>query len=589
LIISLSLIACAFGFYRYNAQILRENLIENTKNSLNLLDSQMSGIFSNMNESLVTLQLSESFLNIVKPIEESRDNYFSFHPLAASETRALFQHILLSKTYKSSIHFVSVYYDNIGQGSSFPVPYKDKEKVEKNKTVARLLEDGDFITFVPPHDDFWTGKDGKVLSIARAVGNTYDLYGILEYSVDIGAITALLSNYESPDDYNFLLFDTDDSLLFSDADIPMTNKITLEYKKDKNNLIRGCFFPLSGNLTVYKHSGLTDWTMVLNRNISSFTNRLNKLGVVTILAFVIIFATVNLFLYLLTRYLTKPLRSLRDQLLEFSEVVPDIKIDVNTENNEIIVLAESIQDIFNQIYIQNNKLIEARKREMNAHYSAMEAQLNPHFLYNTLSVIGANGLLSNNLIISRMCSELSKLLRYSISYTGKSVTMESEIENIKSYLYIMQTRYEDSLEYIWELDNTLDSVRVPKLILQPLIENCFQHGFHDIPPPWKIAIKSYRKSDYWYISVSNNGHAVLRDSKEQLMRRFNDMSAAFFENSGPVDTVEEHGLGLENTVMRLAIFYDGMEHFDLWSNNSWTTVEIGGVLEYQNQSIDHRR
>jgi sensor histidine kinase YesM len=186
-----------------------------------------------------------------------------------------------------------------------------------------------------------------------------------------------------------------------------------------------------------------------------------------------------------------------------------------------------------------------------------------------------------------MCSELSKLLRYSISYTGKSVALENEIENIKSYLYIMQTRYEDSLEYAWELDNTLDAVRVPKLILQPLIENCFQHGFYDIPPPWKIAIKLYRKSDYWYVSVSNNGRAFPRDSKEQLMRRFNDMRTAFFENSGPVDTVEKHGLGLENTVMRLAIFYDGLEHFDLWSNNGWTTIEIGGVIEYHNQGIDH--
>jgi sensor histidine kinase YesM len=327
--------------------------------------------------------------------------------------------------------------------------------------------------------------------------------------------------------------------------------------------------------------------MVLNRDISSFTSRLNKLSAITLLAFFIILSTVYVFLYLLMRYLTTPLRSLRDQLLKFSEIVPDIKIDVKTENNEIIILAKSIQDIFNQIYIQNNKLLEARKREISAHYSAMEAQLNPHFLYNTLSVIGANGLSSNNLIVSQMCSKLSELLRYSVLYTGKSVTLENEMENIRSYLYIMQTRYEDSLEYIWELDHALDIVRVPKLILQPLIENCFQHGFHNILPPWKIVIKSYHKSDCWYVSVSDNGQVFSQDLQKQLIKKFNDINTSFLKNSGLMDTVEKHGLGIENTVMRLAIFYDGHAHFNIDSNNGWTTIEIGGRLEYHNQSIDN--
>lgn len=338
---------------------------------------------------------------------------------------------------------------------------------------------------------------------------------------------------------------------------------------------------------MYKHSNLTDWIMVLNRDISSFTSRLNKLSAITLLAFFIILSTVYVFLYLLMRYLTTPLRSLRDQLLKFSEIVPDIKIDVKTENNEIIILAKSIQDIFNQIYIQNNKLLEARKREISAHYSAMEAQLNPHFLYNTLSVIGANGLSSNNLIVSQMCSKLSELLRYSVLYTGKSVTLENEMENIRSYLYIMQTRYEDSLEYIWELDHALDIVRVPKLILQPLIENCFQHGFHNILPPWKIVIKSYHKSDCWYVSVSDNGQVFSQDLQKQLIKKFNDINTSFLKNSGLMDTVEKHGLGIENTVMRLAIFYDGHAHFNIDSNNGWTTIEIGGRLEYHNQSIDN--
>ncbi|OYP60243.1 hypothetical protein CG709_00220, partial [Lachnotalea glycerini] len=223
----------------------------------------------------------------------------------------------------------------------------------------------------------------------------------------------------------------------------------------------------------------------------------------------------------------------------------------------------------------------ARQRALRAHYDAMEAQLNPHFLYNTLSVIGASALNTGNITVSKMCSELAKLLRYTISYSGKSVPLENEINNIQSYLFIMKTRHEDALECIWELDETINDIHVPKLILQPLVENCFQHGFQDIAPPWKIKIKSYQADGNWYVSVANNGSPFSIDKKEQLFQRFEQYKNSFFEEYDSNQFLEKQGFGLENTVIRLHIFYSGNEYFQISTQNQWTIITIGSKINEQ--------
>ena len=109
-------------------------------------------------------------------------------------------------------------------------------------------------------------------------------------------------------------------------------------------------------------------------------------------------------------------------------------------------MSKKIKELMEQIKKDETAL---RRTELRA----LQAQINPHFLYNTLSVIGMTGLASGNTDVSDMCTELSQLLRYSLSYTGQSVLLSQEIDNARHYLYIMKIRYEDDLKYEWQLDD----------------------------------------------------------------------------------------------------------------------------------------
>jgi sensor histidine kinase YesM len=141
----------------------------------------------------------------------------------------------------------------------------------------------------------------------------------------------------------------------------------------------------------------------------------------------------------------------------------------------------------------------------------------------------------------------------------------------------MKTRYEDLVEYQWDIDDSLNDVCVPKLILQPLVENCFKHGFSDKPPVWKIGIRSYRRDNCWFVSISDNGSGFTQEKIQELKSRIDEHKVLLSNYSGN-NPLEMKGLGLENTAMRLFIFFSGMERFEIKSQDGETIVEIGGVL-----------
>ena len=148
----------------------------------------------------------------------------------------------------------------------------------------------------------------------------------------------------------------------------------------------------------------------------------------------------------------------------------------------------------------------------------------------------------------------------------------------------MKIRYEDDLKYEWQLDDSLNDITVPKLILQPLIENCFQHGFHqagtEILPPWKIQIRSHHDKNRWYLSIANNGAPFQKEKLSNL--RPQDCRLYFYRKSGYGSRVHfpTSRICLENTILRLHIYYHGEEYFHVSGNeNEQTTVTIGGPLK----------
>ena len=582
---SLLLVGFSLFFYYYSANSLRENMRSTLSGSTSMIQNNLDTLLNDADNTLKELQLNTSLLDTARNIPESENNYLPTHIAARSAFQDRFRTTLISSDLDVSLNYVSKYYDHLGISSPNGTSYTKKTVLENNPYLTDIMDNINYVLYVPPHKDYWK-NNRTVISVVRSMRDIYHQYGLLIADFDMDTLTRrLLSGFDTPEDYDITILDDTDNLVYTSAST-LNHRTFLASWRSASEISPDSGSFSYGNLSVssYHLSDKTGWTVILSENSSIFAASIKRLLIISTLLFVIMFIIMSTFLMVVTRNLTQPLRQLTDKLtvLDPGENISAIP---GSSDNEIIFLTNAIQGYLSEIYDQNQRLTEQRKRTLIAHYDAMEAQLNPHFLYNTLSVIGMTGLASGNMDVSNMCTELSQLLRYSLSYTGQSVILSQEIDNARHYLYIMKIRYEDDLEYEWQLDESLNSITVPKLILQPLIENCFQHGFHqagvEIPPPWKISIRSHCDDTRWYLSISNNGAPFPEEKLTALHQKLSGFTFTGNQDMDYENTFRHQGYGLENTILRFHIYYRGEEYFHVSRNDSdnLTTVTIGGPLK----------
>lgn len=497
--------------------------------------------------------------------------------------------ILHSNNQYGSISYLSNYYDNVGVcNTKSDYNYLSKKYLKENKDLAEYLQTIKYVDYAAPHTNYWGNKKNS-FSIIRSMRTIKEQYGLLIFDFDEDVIKDLLCDFSNPDDHSIIILDKNGNPVYgsdSALDLAQIQKSYQAAVTDGTNI----FSFNDDTMSCFTVSPLTGWTFILNSSTLPYMNNLKELIVTSALLFLILAVIMSSFLYFVTRSLVRPMNEL---VVQLEHTNPDSNIQLKPisahSTNEIVILTNVIQGYLAEIYEKTLSLNEARRREFEAHYAAMEAQLNPHFLYNTLSVIGMTGLNNDDPTVFQMCSKLASLLRYSLSYTGQSVELGQEIANAKSYLYIMKIRYENDFSCTWELDPAVESIHVPKLILQPIIENCFQHGFRkegcEISPPWKIRIRSWCNEKNWYLSISNNGLPFDPDVFSNLQKHIQHFKPQQAAEKKELQMPERQGYGLENTVLRLSIYYDGNVYFNVTSDAEWISVIIGGPIHKDSTKI----
>lgn len=581
------LLLCSIFFYYYTSKSLKRHMHDTVSSDTTMLMNNLDSMLTDADNALKLIQTSPSFLKAAKEVTDSNDNYFSAHVPVNSICKSNFLITLHSADLDGSISYLSEYYDNIGVSiTRGTYNYIDKDILRKNNQLTQFLDENTYVSYAAPHTDFWEQK-GDSFSVIRSMRDMYHHYGILVFDYSTSVITSLLDNFEKPEDHFIMILDTEKKPVFVSNESIDIDQFYSSYQTASNNnpSQNGTFSHNNSSLSCYMVSPLTGWTFILSNSTASYMKSLKELVLISAILFLSLSVVMSSFLLLLTHLLTKPLKQLIKRLKDVNpgDNIEDEEISQNT-GNEIVILTNTIHKYLSEIYDKNQRLTDSRQRELQAHYSAMEAQLNPHFLYNTLSVIGATGLTYNSTTVYSMCNELASLLRYSLSFSGQTVHFNQEIQHANSYLYIMRMRFENDLECNWNIDPAINKLYIPKLILQPLIENCFQHGFqqnnYEVLPPWRIKIHAYLDKKRWYVSISDNGAPFDKDKLITLKQRIQQLQSSRNSNFEFVPIVPRQGFGLENTILRLSIYYDGDVYFNvIHENEEWTTITIGGPLK----------
>lgn len=295
--------------------------------------------------------------------------------------------------------------------------------------------------------------------------------------------------------------------------------------------------------TISTYSGYTYMTVQPEREILKPVQNLVK-----VLLFVVaIFLCIStLICYRLSRSIVKPIKHLKHiiQRMELDTLGVERATAYPVSVNELEELYQAFQLMSDNLNISMKKLMEAQEQEVKSRSLALQTQINPHFYYNSLSsimVLAENG---NTDEVSKMCRNLSKIMRYITDTSHIEITLKDEIEYTKKYLYCMKVRYQSSLNYTIDIPDELLNIPVPKLIIQPLVENALKYGT-DCEPPWHIRINGISTDDFWRIDVIDSGNGFTPQAIEKITENIRKAS----ENPG-LPEIKINGLGTLNVYLR---------------------------------------
>lgn len=252
--------------------------------------------------------------------------------------------------------------------------------------------------------------------------------------------------------------------------------------------------------------------------------------------------------FFLSRFVIRPLKQLESSMKHIEE--DHFKRKLPEEGYEEISLLSKafnrmstrLDELVNQVYL-------AEIREKDAQIRAMQAYINPHFLYNTLDTICWMSRMEHAEETCRLIEALSKLFRASIKDRGKTTTVEGELEHIHNYIMIQECRHTDSIEFVTEAAQDVMNCETVRFVLQPLVENAIVHGLEPSGEQGTIWIRVYKENDYLIMSVENDGleedTAELKKMMEQYKEGIKGMGLSNVNDRVRLCYGESYGLQFE--------------------------------------------
>jgi two-component system sensor histidine kinase YesM len=246
---------------------------------------------------------------------------------------------------------------------------------------------------------------------------------------------------------------------------------------------------------------------------------------------------------LIARSISRPVRELVACMKRVEKGDLAARVDFR-RGDELGVLGNSFNSMVERIKDLLDKVIEKQRRVRNSEIKALKAQINPHFLYNTLDSVNWLAQLNHVTEISVIVTELGQLLRNSISNGNDFSTVAESLETIQSYLRIQKIRYSDKFTAAIEVDPAIQQCQIPKLILQPLVENAIIHGLESKVGQGVLTVRGYQEGAELVFEISDNGVGI---SKKQLAALNREM-----ENEGDQAS---SSIGIPNVNRRIKLYY----------------------------------
>ena len=529
---------------------------EMTTQTLHAIDSNLELMIDHVNQDTYAVFWSKMFQDTLEEVSKG-----NLTVKTRTELQDCLTNIMLAGDYISSI----VFYDNIG--NSFMC---NREEVVSKKEIAvedaywyekAIKKDGDWIFETDGGGIVsYKSKNRNILSMIRVIKKKtdYSKLGILMVNIDEKTIREIFDSVGGNLNSNFYVL-MNDILIFGPKEkenYDVSKDIIGSLEENETKIVRS-----EENSMVYKKisSMIDGWTLAIETPMSSFSNSISYFN--TLIVLIVNIGMLILCWLFISRTVSRPIQKMEEQMMYSKSIPENLEVDEECED-EITNLKRTYNNLLNSI----RKLLERTKEEEKIirknELDLILEQINPHFLYNTLDVISGLTLIGDQDKSFQMTQALGRFYRNSLNSGCQVITVREELDIIKSYMTIINIRYNNEISIEYKVDENLLDILMLKLILQPLVENAVHHGMRQKEGKGKLCISVQALDDkLMEVSVRDNGVGIPEDKIRLILE-------------GGYKT-SKSGFGLHSVKQRVELFYGIEDAVSISSQpGCWTEVRV---------------
>lgn len=431
--------------------------------------------------------------------------------------------------------------------------------------------------------DVLFGNGDKAMFVGRYVRNMDILAdpGVVYFRLQDDFFDQLLSQIEDRTPFFMLISDKNEICCHTfegdeQYDIDIQNKILKELSSEVAKVQDNyCIYMKDGLLCAKKHeaSGYIIASFVPAARIAKMSREIMfMILVIAVLAFIL---AIIISIYLSNK-ISNPIRYIDDKMTHFSKESMSDRIVIQT-GTELDEIGNSYNKMLELI---DNLMQEVRETEQELHESEMKSllyQIHPHFLYNTLDNIYMLARINKQTMIMHMIESLTTYLRVTLSNGAEKITIEDELRHVAAYMEIQKIRNDNLFEYHIQCERELESIRIIKLIMQPIVENCIKHSFENMEEGGQIEISVYTKNNKLIFEVRNNGNF----DKEKI-KKLTDIEERATEEKVEESEKQKGGYGILNVVRRLKLQYGESSRLYYIMSDEWMSC----IIEMDRERLD---
>ncbi|WP_026675155.1 sensor histidine kinase [Alkalihalobacterium bogoriense] len=399
------------------------------------------------------------------------------------------------------------------------------EEIRQSHWYEETLQNKGFMTWNFIEDE--TRGLQKSLNITRVIHFVeYGTFGVLVIDVNTNYMNWILSQEMFPtmlvDDRNQIVASNKRELVGGNL---QESTISSKLMNGNTGIFQDVAFDEPSHIFVDRieienfHNDLRIVSIISDAEITKDARRLSRLGLLIIsCSFIIAIVLIYSFSHLISKrilMLNKEMRKVaKGDLATYANV--EGKDEIGELAEQFNKMTNSIQQLLKEVEQKNQEKRTLQRRQSDIKLKMLASQINPHFLFNTLETIRMKALMKEEREIAHIVKRLGKLLRSSLDVGGALIPLKQEIEMVKTYLEIQSYRFEDRLDYELLIDPEIEHIKIPPLLIQPLVENAVIHGLENKMEGGKVIVQASIVNGSVLVQVIDNGIGIADEKKEEI-------------------------------------------------------------------------